>query len=116
MPQGERAASERPEVPTSVAPVPVPIRSAPPPRVEAVPKPRPVPAFHEIPELPPIALTLPPELGLELVETKHPAAPLPEAELDRPSGPRRVRPPKVEIAEEPLQMVETQKGTQPPAA
>ncbi len=72
--------------------------------------------FHEIPELPPVTLTLPPESGLELVETKHAAAPLADDAIELPKGPRRVRPPKVKIAEEPLQLVETQKDNQPPAA
>jgi hypothetical protein len=98
------------------APVVEVITPPPPAHVEAAAKPRPAPAFHPIPELPPVALTLPPELGLELVETKHAAAALPNDELDRPKGPRRVRPPKVEIPEEPLQLVETQKENQPPAA
>ena len=63
----------------------------------------------------PFALTLPPESGLELVETRHPAAPLPDESIEVPAVPRRVRPPKVQIAEEPLQLVETQKENQPPA-
>jgi hypothetical protein len=98
--------------PTVHAPAPVAVPVAPPParRSEPVPAPKPAPVFHEIPELPPIALTLPPETGLELVETKHSAPSLPEAEQDVPKGPRRIRPPKVQIADEPLQLVETQKG------
>lgn len=91
-----------------------------PPRPEPPPPPRPAraaprqaPPVRPIPELPPVALTLPPESGLELVETKLKAAPEPEPEL--PAGPRRVRPPKVVVAEEPLQIVETRKDVQPPA-
>jgi len=97
------------------APVAAPVAQPPAPRIDPVPPPKPAPMFHEIPELPPIALTLPPESGLELVETKHAAPPLPDTEPDVPKGPRRVRPPKVQIAEEPLQLVETQKANPPTA-
>jgi hypothetical protein len=62
-----------------------------------------------------VSLTLPPDSGLELVETKFKGPPVTDAEPETPSGPRRVRPPKVVIAEEPLQIVETQ-STQPPAS
>jgi hypothetical protein len=58
-------------------------------------------------------MTLPPESGLELVETRFKAVPMAEAE-DSPPGPRRVRPPRVQVAEEPLQIVETRK--EPPPA
>jgi hypothetical protein len=97
--------------PVAHATVAAPVAPPPPPRIEPAAPPKPAPVFHEIPELPPIALTLPPESGLELVETKHPAPALPEVEPDVPKGPRRVRPPKVQIADEPLQLVETQKGS-----
>ena len=40
---------------------------------------------------------------------------MPEPEPAPPAGPRRVRPPRVVIAEEPLQIVETHKEGQPPA-
>ena len=82
---------------------------APPAHVE-----RDVPPTRPIPELPPVALTLPPESGLELVETKFKGGA--EAEPETPAGPRRVRPPKVAIAEEPLQMVETTHKDAPPPA
>jgi hypothetical protein len=67
------------------------------------PAPRPV-----VPELPPIALTLPPESNLVLVETSHHA---PAPVIDEPAVPRpkRVRPPRVEVASEPLEFVETRK-------
>jgi hypothetical protein len=59
-------------------------------------------------------MTLPADSGLELVETR--SKPMPMAEPDpAPAGPRRVRPPRVVIAEEPLQIVETHKEGQPPA-
>ncbi len=60
-----------------------------------------------IQELPPIALTLPPDSGLVLVETSHPAPAL-TAEPEAPR-PKRVRPPRVEIVSEPLEIVETRK-------
>jgi hypothetical protein len=59
------------------------------------------------PTLPPIALTLPPDSGLVLVETSHPA-PVPSTESETPR-PKRVRPPRVEIASEPLEIIETRK-------
>jgi hypothetical protein len=69
---------------------------------------------HVIAELPPVALTLPPDSGLELVETRHRAEP-PVETAPQPTGPRRVRPPRVVIADEPLEIVETRKGAPPPA-
>jgi hypothetical protein len=64
------------------------------------------------PEIPRVALELPPESGLILVETTHAA---PAAEETEPSRARRVRPPRVAIADEPLQMVETtHKDSTPP--
>jgi hypothetical protein len=64
--------------------------------------------------VPPVALTLPPESGLELIETKFKPAPV--AEPEAPAAPRRVRPPKVTVADEPLQMVETTHKDAPPPA
>ena len=77
---------------------------------------RPVPVARSRPQIdvPPIASTLPPDSGLEIVETRFKPAPLPEADAVQ-SGPRRVRPPRVAVAEEPLQIVETRKDEQPPA-
>ena len=71
-----------------------------------------VPARHEPAPLPKVSLALPPDSGLVLVETRFAAPPAeePEAETLRP---RRVRPPRVALAEEPLQMVETRKGETP---
>jgi ribonuclease E len=97
------AQSFQPPVETPVTPVaqapaaPAPAMAAPPPA------PRPV-----VPELPPIALTLPPESNLVLVETSHHA---PAPVIDEPAVPRpkRVRPPRVEVASEPLEFVETRK-------
>jgi hypothetical protein len=67
------------------------------------------------PEIPRVALELPAESGLVLVETTH-AEPL-EVEEVEPARPRRVRPPRVAVADEPLQMIETtQRDPNPPAA
>jgi ribonuclease E len=88
------------ELPMTAAPE----RSAPPPAPPAPPP---------IPDLPPIALTLPPDSGLELVETSR-RAPAPLAEEPQAPRPKRVRPPRVEVASEPLEIIETRKE-QPPA-
>ena len=72
-----------------------------------LPRPEPRPA-------PVVPLVLPPDSGLEMVETRH-AAPPADDESAGSTGPRRVRPPKVQVADEPLQMVETRPGEQPPA-
>ncbi|MFO1398581.1 MAG: Rne/Rng family ribonuclease [Burkholderiales bacterium] len=72
------------------------------------------PARPPVPEVPPIALTLPPDSGLVLVETSH-KAPAPAVEETPVERPRRVRPPRVEMASEPLEFVETRKEP-PPAA
>ena len=55
---------------------------------------------------------LPPESGLELVETRFAPAPVVD---DAPPPPRRVRPPRVVLDEQPLQFVETRKDSPPPA-
>jgi ribonuclease E len=58
--------------------------------------------------LAPASLTLPVDSDLVLVETRFAAAPAEDVEA-LPQRPRRVRPPRVTIADEPLQMVETHK-------
>ena len=65
-------------------------------------------------ELPPVQLTLPADSGLELVETRHAAPAQPVAETGAPR-PKRVRPPKIEITSEPLEIIETRKDGAPPA-
>ena len=66
------------------------------------------------PEIPRVALELPPESDLILVETTH-AAPTAAEEIE-PSRAHRVRPPRVAVADEPLQLVETtNKDSTPPA-
>ena len=80
---------------------PAPIKAAP-----AVRTPPPQP-------LPVVALTLPPDSGLELVETRFNAPTSIEA-TPEPARPKRVRPPRVVIASEPLEIIETTKGSVPP--
>jgi hypothetical protein len=64
-------------------------------------------------DLPPIASALPPDSSLQLVETRFKPAPV--IDEPPPPGPRRVRPAKVALAEEPLQLVETSRE-RPPAS
>jgi ribonuclease E len=59
------------------------------------------------PELPKISRELPPDSNLVLVETAHHPVPAPASEQGESPRPRRVRPPRVEVKEEPLQLVET---------
>jgi hypothetical protein len=63
-----------------------------------------------------VSLELPADSGLVLVETRHASVQITDS--GEPSAPRakRVRPPRVELADEPLEMVETRAGEQPPAA
>ena len=70
--------------------------------------PAPVAIAQQQLDLPPVSLTLPPDSDLVLVETTHhmPAA---EPEPGESTRPRRVRPPRVAIASEPLEIVETRK-------
>src|SRR5512135_930618 len=68
----------------------------------------PTPAPRLEPPAPAIPLTLPPDSDLVLVETRH-AAPAPDVEETPVARPRRARPPRVSIPEEPLQIVETRK-------
>jgi hypothetical protein len=88
------------QFPLESAPVPIPpvehVRAAPP---------------QHRPE-PPLALTLPPESGLELVETRH-AAPVVVDEMETPR-PKRVRPTRPVVASEPLEIIETRKDSPPP--
>jgi hypothetical protein len=98
-----------------------PERIAPSPRIETAAQPerpterqRPVEAVRPIMDVPPISATLPPDSGLEIVETRFKPAPEPETEAV-PAGRQRVRPPRVQVADEPLQIVETHKSEQPPA-
>ncbi len=68
------------------------------------------------PELPRVSLELPADSGLVLIETRneHIATKVADEVAEAPR-PRRARPPRVQVAEEPLQLVETQKNTPPSA-
>ena len=59
------------------------------------------------PELPKISLELPPDSNLVLVETARHQPHAPTSEQPETPRPRRVRPPRVEVKDEPLQLVET---------
>jgi hypothetical protein len=104
------------------APVPAPLTEPPmrqPAVVTAPPSEGAAPVVATLRELdlPPVSLTLPPGSGLELVETRHVQPVVAEPE-EGASRPRRVRPQRVQMTEEPLQMVETRPGPQegPPHA
>jgi len=99
------------EIGRVVAPIVVPATVAP----EPIAPPRPAAPPRPVEALPRVSMTLPADSGLELVETRSKATLMPEPEPAQPAGPRRVRPPRVVIAEEPLQIVETHKEGQPPA-
>jgi ribonuclease E len=64
------------------------------------------------PHLPPVTMELPPESGLELIQTKHQEAP-PSEETPQEPRPRRVRPARAVVADEPLQIVETRPSEGP---
>jgi ribonuclease E len=99
------------EMPTEVTPTaPTPQRET---EADSAEAPRVPP--RSIAELPPVSMTLPADSGLELVETRAKSSPQPD-EGERAAGPRRVRPPRAQVVEEPLQMVETaHKDPSPPA-
>jgi len=66
------------------------------------------------PTIPPVSLELPPGTDLVLVETRgHP--PIAEDAEQEVARPKRARPPRIQIASEPLELVETQKDNAPPA-
>jgi len=66
------------------------------------------------PSIPPVSRTLPADSDLVLVETRAGSAPASEDAEVAPQRAKRLRPPRVEIASEPLEMVETHK--EPPSA
>jgi ribonuclease E len=70
---------------------------------------------RNLPEIPPVTDSLPPDSDLVLVETRHAVPAAPEDEAAQSSRPKRMRPPRVEMANEPLEMVETHKDATPPA-
>jgi hypothetical protein len=106
-PQLADEAAEETVINFAVTPRAIAPEIVPPPR-QAPPQPRPMES------LPPVSMSLPPESGLELVETHSKAVLMPEPE-PAPVGARRVRPPRVVIADEPLQIIETRKENSPPA-
>jgi ribonuclease E len=95
---------------------------APTSHVEPAPAPSPAPQAvaaiaHPQPELPKISLELPPDSSLVLVETAQHEARAPVSAESEAPRPRRVRPPRVEVADGPLQLVETApKESTPPGA
>lgn len=74
----------------------------------------PVPPVAPIASAPPVQYSLPADSGLELVETdRSRASPRPASEEPEAPRPRRVRPPKVELRDEPLEIIETRKDAPP---
>ncbi|MEO5700498.1 MAG: Rne/Rng family ribonuclease [Casimicrobiaceae bacterium] len=61
-----------------------------------------------------LSIALPASSDLEMVETRH-SAPSSEPESNVPSAPRRVRPPRAQPVDEPLQIVETRNEPTRPA-
>jgi hypothetical protein len=134
-PAAEPGTASQPPQPTAAIEVAAPRvvdSAAPPPEhVDAVahhapeppaPRPTPVPTVIEaapiaVPELravsalPPVALELPPDSGLVLVETTHRAQS--ESADEPPPGPRRARRARAVLIDEPLQLVETRKESPP---
>jgi hypothetical protein len=103
------------EVRVTVESTPASVEVAAPEPVELLPPAPPVIA-RNAPEIPRVSLELPPNSDLVLVETSHAKPTAPEEEPTPPRA-RRVRPPRVEVAEEPLQMIETtHKDPNPPDA
>jgi hypothetical protein len=64
---------------------------------------------RNLPEIPPVTNALPPDSSLVLVETRDGAPPISDEAANETPRPKRARPPRVEIASEPLEMVETHK-------
>jgi hypothetical protein len=67
------------------------------------------------PPIPAVSRELPPDSGLVLVETRSAGTSVSEEADTSATRPRRVRPPRAEIAAEPLEMIETQKEPPPSA-
>src|SRR3989442_943619 len=107
-----------PAMPAVLEPAPdseiVRVEAAAVPPAQAVKPAEPAAMPRNAPEIPRVALELPPDSGLVLVETTHAASTT--AEEIEPSRAHRQRPPRVTIAEEPLQMVETTHKDSTPAA
>ena len=86
-----------------------PAQSAPRPLAEPI-----VTRPYNLPDIPPVSLGLPPESGLVLIETTHRSEPVVEENAE--PRPKRVRPPRTAMVDEPLELVETRKDSAPPAA
>ena len=88
-----------------------------PPQVPAPPPvvvPTPPAPVAPIAGVSPVPYALPAESGLELVETDRTrASPRPASEETEAPRPRRVRPPKAELRDEPLEIIETRKEAPP---
>jgi len=103
------------EVRVTVEPPPAIIEPVAPALVEPTP-PAPAPMIlRDAPEIPRVSLELPPNSDLVLVETSHRAPSPLEDESQQPRA-RRTRPPRIEVSEEPLQMIETTHKDQTPEA
>jgi hypothetical protein len=112
-----RPVPEVPTAPSTPTPPVIPQVSVAPTEIKPVREPVPEAAASSasrvMADLPPVSMELPAGSDLQLVETVR-RSPTAEREMAEPPAPRRVRPPRVEIAEEPLQIIETRKE-QPPA-
>jgi hypothetical protein len=90
----------------------IPPRASPP---EVIPTPPAVtPPARPTETLPPVSMSLPADSGLEMIETRSKGTTMPEPETAPAPGPRRVRPPRVVVSDEPLQIVETRKDSPAP--
>ncbi|HEY1438753.1 MAG TPA: Rne/Rng family ribonuclease [Casimicrobiaceae bacterium] len=94
----EESIAESMATPEHIEPPPAPAAAA--------PRPAP-PAARQVPAPPKISLELPQDSDLVMVETSHQKAQTPTPEEPEPPRPRRVRPPRIEVTEGPLQLIET---------
>lgn len=104
------------EAPAS-APAPAPAyaapKPAPAPAVAAAPAPAPAPEVkREAPK--PFTYALPGDVGLQMMETKSSGTPTAYV-TDEAVKRGRSRPPRSQVAAEPMQMVETGKDSAPPS-
>jgi hypothetical protein len=103
VPEAQRPALPEESITETMA-TPARIEPAPTPTAAAVPA---LTAAHHAPILPKISLELPPDSDLVMVETSHQKSQTPTPEEPQAPRPRRVRPPRIEVTEGPLQLVET---------
>ncbi|HVO89637.1 MAG TPA: Rne/Rng family ribonuclease [Casimicrobiaceae bacterium] len=112
-------AEERPTITPTEATPPASPAQEPPPPMHAEPLGHPIidaviPPQVALAER--VSLELPAESGLVLVETAHPAPVHVEASESEGPRPKRTRPPRVQLVDEPLELVETRSDGAPPAA